>query len=437
MNTSTETVKDNQWWFSKSSLRSLVEQSSLIELQIGGRRCVLRRSAVGTDGRETFSFRFVRDDDLMYWRSLNGTSTLIEVINNAVLSCDVEDDQEDESLQLDNMDCHSPNMVLAESEVSHDRRIVLDDTLKLLFDAYIFVDWSASSVPKRGKDSIWIAEGHWVGRELNWGTDESTCFNAPTREIATQRLRERLRELHRENKRVLVCFDFAYCYPQCDESKKFATDFGQLAARLHEIITDEHNNGNNRFRVANGLNHEVNAPSGEGPFWGRPVTGYAAQLEFLRQLKPLDWSKRKSLKEFRVVEERLRNKGKRPFSVWQLFGNGSVGSQVLVGLPRVHSLRNDQELASHSRVWPFETGWVTSFTPEIRIVHAEFWPGAIEVDESLHPVRDASQVLSCVKWAASLDSLGRLGAFFDPIRKDDQERELAMKEGWILGFMDN
>ncbi len=75
--------------------------------------------------------------------------------------------------------------------------------------------------------------------------------------------------------------------------------------------------------------------------------------------------------------------------------------------------------------------------PEIRIVHAEFWPRAIDVDESLHPVRDASQVLSCVKWAASLDSLGRLGSFFDPIGKDDKERELAMKEGWILGFMDD
>ncbi len=254
-----------------------------------------------------------------------------------------------------------------------------------------------------------------AGQTLHWGPQESTCFNAPTRETATCHLRERLRGLHREGKRVLVCFDFAYCYPQCDESKKFAADFGQLTARLKEIVRDESNNENNRFSVANDLNHAVDATSGEGPFWGRPVTGHAAQLKFLRQTKPLDWMNRKSLKEFRVVEERLRKKGGRPFSVWQLFGNGSVGSQVLVGLPRVHSLRHDQELASHSRVWPFETGWTTSFAPEIRIVHAEFWPRAIDVDESLHPVRDASQVLSCVKWAASLDSLGRLGSFFDPI----------------------
>ncbi len=163
-------------------------------------------------------------------------------------------------------------MFVAESDVSQVGRIALEDPQKLLFDAYVFVDWSANSVPKRGKDSIWIAEGYWAGQALHWGPQESTCFNAPTRETATCHLRERLRGLHREGKRVLVCFDFAYCYPQCDESKKFAADFGQLTARLKEIVRDESNNENNRFSVANDLNHAVDATSGEGPFWGRPVT---------------------------------------------------------------------------------------------------------------------------------------------------------------------
>ncbi|MEC8241760.1 MAG: hypothetical protein VX084_11510, partial [Planctomycetota bacterium] len=35
-----------------------------------------------------------------------------------------------------------------------------------LFDAYLFIDWSANSRPKRGKDSIWIAEGSWASDKV-------------------------------------------------------------------------------------------------------------------------------------------------------------------------------------------------------------------------------------------------------------------------------
>ena len=34
-----------------------------------------------------------------------------------------------------------------------------------LFDGYVAVDWSASGIPKRGKDSIWIAIRGWSGTE--------------------------------------------------------------------------------------------------------------------------------------------------------------------------------------------------------------------------------------------------------------------------------
>jgi len=373
----------------------------------------------------------------MYWKSLNGTQASIELVNATALPILADQDQEDDYLLLLSADDKAPaDKVSANSEVSPEKIMRMSDS-DLLFDAYIFIDWSASNRPTQGRDSIWIGEGYWSDNELVWGSGSATCINAPTRDNATIHIRERLYQHVTNRRRVLVCFDFPYAYPQCPESATFGADFGLVSAELSARIIDDTRNNSNRFQVASDLNEEVEADSGEGPFWGRPTEGYARDVCCLKTTKPTDWQLRESLKEFRVVEERLRNHGSRPFSVWQLFGNGSVGSQVLVGLPRVHSLTHDELLSEHSAVWPFETGWVTSFAKETRVVHAEFWPGAIKIDESLHPVRDASQVMSCVAWAASEDASGRLGAFFDPISENDPERELAMKEGWILGFTDN
>ncbi len=436
MQESTEEVKDNQWWYSKSKLLPAVESSSVIELSINGRSCILERSSDGKDGRETLSFKFIRDDDRAYWRSLNGTKAKIEVVNATASRTQGEDDQEDEYLQSSSDESNIPDdVVLAKPEMSSEN-VIHKSNSETLFDAYIFIDWSANNVPKLGKDSIWVAEGYWEHEELLWGPEEATCLNAPTREVATKHVKNRLIHHLKEGKRVLVCFDFAYAYPQCAESAAFGSDFAVISAGLSSMISDDARNNSNRFQVASDLNEQVGAESGEGPFWGRPTSGYASEVRRLKTTKPTDWSKRGSLKEFRVVEERLKKRGSKPFSVWQLFGNGSVGSQVLVGLPRVHSLRHDASLSTQSTVWPFETGWVTSFPAGKRIVHAEFWPGAISVDESLHPVRDASQVMSCVAWAASEDALGRLGLFFDPLGRADPEREIAKKEGWILGFTD-
>ena len=112
-----------------------------------------------------------------------------------------------------------------------------------------------------------------------------------------------------------------------------------------------------------------------------------------------------------------------------------MGSQVLLGLPRVIELRNSPQFADLSAIWPFETGWRQSFDERIRILHAEFWPGAIDVDETCHRVRDAAQVKSFALWAAKHDSNQTLGRFFDPLSEEDEDRNLALREGWILGFI--
>lgn len=433
-----EIARDNQWWFKKSPMFQAVIEQPFIELIVEGRSCLLERSNDGTDGRATYSFKFLRDDDRQYWRSLNGRVVQLELGNLFSHRPTADDDMEDEFF--------SDNAELTPEEPGPDQGSKCDEPYSNcrvelhspcpLFDAYIFVDWSANNRQKTGKDSIWIAEAYWKDGFLFWPQHDRGCLNAPTRQCATEYVQRSLANHLQQNRRALICFDFAYGYPECDEFKQLASDNLAFARCLSSGLDDDDCNRNNRFELADSLNKHINPESGEGPFWGRPTSGRFMSLDHLRATKPKDWDSRTSLKEFRVVEERLCKHGRRAFSVWQLFGNGSVGSQVLVGLPRVFGLRNLPSFADFSRIWPFETGWVTEFDETVQIIHAEFWPGAIDIDESLHPVRDAAQVKSCAIWAAKHDSAGSLGGFFDPLSESDIDRGLAQREGWILGFVD-
>ena len=86
-------------------------------------------------------------------------------------------------------------------------------------------------------------------------------------------------------------------------------------------ITDGPKNENNRFDVADAFNRACALR--EGPFWGKPPRAATAALKTTKPRAAGGPS------EFRSVEETLRAAGRRPFSVWQLLGNGSVGSQAL------------------------------------------------------------------------------------------------------------
>ena len=54
---------------------------------------------------------------------------------------------------------------LDRSQCPMTRTFRADDSSRL-FDDYVMVDWSASSHPRTGKDSIWIASGDWHGDTL-------------------------------------------------------------------------------------------------------------------------------------------------------------------------------------------------------------------------------------------------------------------------------
>jgi len=234
-----------------------------------------------------------------------------------------------------------------------------------------------------------------------------------------------------------VGFDFSYGYPS-----GFA-DAAGLEGRplwravwdhLEAEIEDAPRNRNNRFEVASQLNQRIGGS--HGPFWGCPA----------RQTTPFLKAKRKGSWDFPYAAklgnhlERLRMTEARMKGVqetWKLFGAGSVGSQALMGIPCVARLRNDPGLRSISRVWPFETGFSASSFPEAGpfVLHAEVWPSAVAIQEQLHPIRDAAQVLSLSHCFAELDRHGRLEEqFAEPPGLSEKEiQRCTQEEGWILG----
>jgi len=105
-------------------------------------------------------------------------------------------------------------------------------------------------------------------------------------------------------------------------------------------------------------------------------------------------------------------------SVWQLAYNGAVGSQVIMGLPVLHRLRD--AFGADLSVWPFERA-------ETPLVMAEIWPSLLnaEVHAASGPdtIRDAVQVRLLAQALGALDGaeMVQLLALGDPV------------EGGILG----
>src|SRR3954465_1908311 len=83
---------------------------------------------------------------------------------------------------------------------------------------------------------------------------------------------------------------------------------------------------------------------GAYPFWGCPSGCESTTLTSTKGLHG------------RLAERRLTDLGNMQ-PIWKLYGNGSVGSQALVGIPHVTALRNDPVLGPVSRVWPFEAAF--------------------------------------------------------------------------------
>jgi len=285
-----------------------------------------------------------------------------------------------------------------------------------LFDAYVIIDWSASSVPKTGADSIWIAIVARDGRILD-------LANPPTRAAAWAFVADRLADLIAQGRRVLAGMDFPLGYPEGTARRlglggpPWRATWDRLAAGL----IDGPDNRNNRFALAADLNHHLTGhPT---PFWSCPPS---AQSPCLGPRKPA----LSVLPEWRATERRVR--GVQP--IWKLYTTGSVGSQALTGIPRLRAWREAPRLAPAAAVWPFETGFRP---PEAPLIFAEVWPSLLkDAWKAHHPVKDAGQVLALAGHLAALDAADRLAPLFagPPDLTAAEAQAAGTEEGWILSW---
>src|SRR5216683_690141 len=138
-----------------------------------------------------------------------------------------------------------------------------------MFDTFVMVDWSAATVPRTGRDSIWICWRDATGERL---------VNPATRHAAKSLLSDWLTTAMSQNARVLIGFDFPFGYPAGFAARlglsglPWRAVWDEIARLLHD---DEHN-ANNRFDVADGLNQRVSG--GLFPFWGCPLASARAYL---------------------------------------------------------------------------------------------------------------------------------------------------------------
>jgi hypothetical protein len=306
-----------------------------------------------------------------------------------------------------------------------------------LFDAYIFVDWSARNGIGPARP---VADSIWIGESVRGAEPRESYVR--TRNQACAALIQRASSLTAERSRILIGFDFPYSYPQgfgkCLSPGARKLPWLRVWEKLSSLVVDDDDNKSNRFGVAARINREIGGRR-KGPFWGRPASCAVAGLHPYAAKYPFTALSGVKLNRLRITEKRLRGVQES----WKLIGVGSVGSQALLGIPRVHFLRCSDGLAGHSLVWPFETGFTSSVTPAHGpfILHAEIWPGIVkqEVMAMLRArpkiIRDQAQVRCMCDWAANLDQEGRLGRFFDsPADLTDLEVEQCItEEGWILG----
>ncbi len=298
-----------------------------------------------------------------------------------------------------------------------------------MFDLVVTVDWSAAAVARQGRDSIWVAVQH-IG--VGSGRGAPSLHNPPTRHEAAE-LIEHLIVEHRHH-RMLLGIDVGLGYPA-----GFAGAAGLVGSQpwsaiwhhLADTIDDRADNANNRFAVAAELNACVG--DGPGPFWGTTSVSHAQPTLARTKAPGFPVPGHEELVEFRHAEAALRRLGRRPASMWQLAGAGSVGSQSLTAIPVLHRLRHRH--GRRMRVWPFETGLIGDPTAGRAdgVVVAEVWPSLVAFDAEPHEVRDARQVSALARHLAECVADGTIGALFTPALPQEIEPVVIAEEGWVLG----
>ena len=145
---------------------------------------------------------------------------------------------------------------------------------------------------------------------------------------------------------------------------------------------------------------------------GRAAQGLAALADLYQADAPADFPLA-NLRQAEIVTQGAGKAGAK--SVWQLFGNGTVGSQTLVGIPAVR--RYHEAMGDKAQVWPFQTGW-RELTPvdvhPLEAVVAEVYPALVPSKPEPGEIADRAQVRTLCEHFARMDEQGRLGSAFAP-----------------------
>ena len=290
------------------------------------------------------------------------------------------------------------------------------------FAAYVMVDWSAASAPRLGRDSIWIAVAE---RRRGRSAARTALVNLRTRAEATAWLAARLAALAKRG-RVLAGFDFPFGYPAGTAARLGlnGTAWRSLWTELAAAIADGADNANNRFDVAEGWNRRLGDEA--FPFWGNVREEARAHLlrRGCRPHGPGDLPRR------RLADARVP--GAHP--VWQLAGNGSVGGQALLGIPRVWQIRHAPALETMTAIWPFETGLADDAGK--RVILVESYPSLVKAKRLARLPKDAGQVAAMVEAYARADAAGTLPQWFagDPALSAAERAAVEQEEAWIFGL---
>ena len=271
------------------------------------------------------------------------------------------------------------------------------------FSRIIIVDWSASSRPAKGANSIWIAEHDARGVHLR---------NPPTRAAAEAHLRARIEDALAAGERLLIGADFAFGFPAgfaralSGQARALAV-WEWLASRLQ----DDAVNRNNRFAMAAEMNRAL---PGLGPFWFHPKGQGGPDL-------PLKGSARHGhgLAERRMTDARAGTAQ----SVWKLGGRGAVGGQTVTGLPMLWRLR-----AAHPgrvAVWPLEPA------QDAPVVLAEVYPSLLR--DQIAALPPGETVLDARQVRLLAQALHGMGAGIEALFSAADPAAPLAEEGWILG----
>lgn len=365
-----------------------------------------------------------------------------------------------------------------------------------LFDTYVMVDWSAKNRPttvEPQKNAIWWAvhprrddtrsvleafrnDERSGGRCQVFSSEDGVEIYEQTRHAAIKNIQQFLLHETAGNRRVLIGFDFAFGYPmgfaEAIIGKPYALELWSAMSGSRNsddkiVISDKEDNKNNRFTVAAEFNRKIIAKGNDqrisfGPFWGFPGGGERNECMPTKdpyRLRPrpkeerAEWPRLKWPAGFGFDRKRITDDmADGAKSVFQLTGAGSVGSQVLVGMPALHRLQCFLRDGKKSRcvVWPFETGFSPGKreTPEIVIV--EIYPSLLREAIKKHRLNDkehedrAQVRLNALAFSLLGEKEGVLDELFRGPEAtgtagrltSERKRELdrvRMEEGWILG----